>query len=236
MKENKKNVLIVGASSSLGPLIIEKFLAENYSVIATYNSKPSNNKSDDRITSLEVDLLSEDSLTKNFEIEINSFSEINLVIFLSGILPGLSLEDYNYKLMKKVMGVNFIGQAEVLRCLRPKLADGSSILFLSSISGSRGSFDPIYAASKSAQNAFIKSLVEWLSPNIRINSLAPGLIEGTSMFNEMSEERREYHRSLSPTKKLTTKKDIADIIYNLNEPLWKNLNGQVIHLNGGSYV
>ena len=112
MKENKKNVLIVGASSSLGPLIIEKFLAENYSVIATYNNKPSDNKSDDRITSLEVDLLSENSLKKNFEIEINNFSEINLVIFLSGILPGLSLEDYNYKLMKKVMGVNFIGQAE----------------------------------------------------------------------------------------------------------------------------
>jgi len=235
MKENKKNALIIGASSSLGPLIIEKFLANNYSVLATYNKNSIQYTSDNRFTSVEVDLLSENSIEKFFEIDINSFGEINAVIFLSGILPGFSLENYNYSLMKKVMGVNFIGQAELIRRLKPKLAYGSSILFLSSISGSRGSFDPIYAASKSAQNAFIKSLVEWLSPNIRINSLAPGLIQGTTMFNDMDEERREYHRSLSPSKRLTTKEEIADIIFNLNEPSWKNLNGQVIHINGGSY-
>lgn len=234
--KNNKNALIIGASSSIGPTVTAKFVAKGFCVLATFSQQSFDNNIDSGIVTASVDLLSEDSLDYFVNNEVKSFAKIDVVIFLAGILPGLSIDDYDDALMKEVMGINFIGQASLLRRLRPSLTYGASVLFMSSISGSRGSFDPIYAASKAAQNAFVKSLATWLSPNIRVNALAPGLIQDSTMFNEMSAERRERHKSLTPTNRLTNKKEIADILYNLSDPLWSNLNGQVIHINGGSYV
>jgi len=98
------------------------------------------------------------------------------------------------------------------------------------------SFDPIYAASKAAQNSFVKSLSTWMAPNLRVNAIAPGLVDDTNMFENMSVERREYHAAQTPTKKLTTKKDLAAIILELYSPKWSNFNGQILHINGGSHV
>jgi len=236
MKNNNKNALIIGASSSIGATVTAKFAAEGFRVLATFSKQPFDNNIHESIESASIDLLSEDSLDYFVDNTIKSFGKIDVVIFLVGILPGLSIDDYDDSLMKEVMGINFIGQAALLRRLRPSLTHGASVLFVSSISGSRGSFDPIYAASKAAQNAFVKSLSSWLSPQIRVNALAPGLIQDSTMFNDMSVERREHHKSLTPTNRLTNKQEIADILYNLSDPLWSNLSGQVIHIDGGSYV
>ena len=107
---------------------------------------------------------------------------------------------------------------------------------LSSISGDRGSFDPIYAASKAALMAFVKSLAVWHAPGLRVNALAPALIDHSPMFEAMTPERRAHHLATTPTQRLTTPNEVADVIVNLCEPAWANLNGQVIRLNGGAHV
>jgi len=123
-----------------------------------------------------------------------------------------------------------------LRRLLPHFSPGGHVIFVSSISGERGSFDPIYAASKAAQIAFIKSLATWLAPTLRVNAIAPALIADSSMFRSMAPERRQHHVSQTPTKRLTTKEEIAGVIVSLCEPAWDNLNGQVIRINGGTHV
>ena len=70
----------------------------------------------------------------------------------------------------------------------PKLKVKASIIFLSSISGQRGSYDPIYSASKAAQIGFIKSLALWEGSKLRINGVAPSLIDNSSMFKSMSKK------------------------------------------------
>ena len=82
----------------------------------------------------------------------------------------------------------------------------ASVIFMSSISGQRGSYDPIYSASKAAQIGFIKSIALWEGSEIRINGIAPSLVENSSMFNEMPAERQKYHMSQSPTSNFTSKK------------------------------
>ena len=104
---------------------------------------------------------------------------------------------------------------------------------MSSVAGDRGSYDPIYAASKSAQNAFVKSLATGLAPAVRVNAIAPALISDSHMFQMMEPERRQYHLSQTPTDRLTTKEEIAGVIFDLCGPAWSNLNGQIIRLNGG---
>ena len=109
------------------------------------------------------------------------------------------------------------------------------ILMISSISAQRGSYDPIYAASKGAILSFVKSIANGLG-GTRVNAIAPGLIEDSAMFNEMSIERREFHRQQKSNKQLLDISDFSRIIFDLSRNHWKHLNGACIDLNAGQYV
>ena len=112
----------------------------------------------------------------------------------------------------------------------------SKVIFISSISAERGSYDPIYAASKGALISFMKSISLWSEGKILSNAISPGLIEGSTMFNQMIESRREFHTKNTPSGKLTSINDLSKIIFDITKSNWDNLNGQVISVNGGSYV
>ena len=165
-----------------------------------------------------------------------SFGALDVAVFLAGILPGKALAAYDDALMQQVMSSNFTAQAALLRRLLPHFNPGAQVWMLSSISGDRGSFDPIYAASKAALVAFVKSLATWLAPGLRVNALAPALIEGSAMFEAMAPGRRSHHLASTPTGRLCTPAELAAVIVNLCEPTWANLNGQVIRINGGAHV
>jgi 3-oxoacyl-[acyl-carrier protein] reductase len=232
---NNKNILLIGASSNVGIEIIDAFLKTGASVIATYCNQPIG-IDNDKFTSIKLDLLSCESRTRFVDILEEGECSIHMVIFLAGILPGTSLEEYKENDISRVMDVNFTSQVSLLKRLLPMLTVGSQILMMSSISAERGSYDPVYAASKGAIISFVKSLASWLAPKTRVNALAPSLIEGTSMFNEMKLERREYHRQQSPMKKFISAKDLARIVVDISNPHWSHLNGAVLRLNGGMYV
>ena len=134
------------------------------------------------------------------------------------------------------MAVNFNGQAKLILKILPMLTSQSRLLLFSSISAQRGSFDPIYAASKGALLSLVKSLASGLPPGARINSIAPGLIQDSAMFLDMTTERQEYHRSQIPSKQLLRSQDLAKIVFDLCQDHWSHLNGACVDLNGGQYV
>ena len=178
-----------------------------------------------------------DTDTKDFANFLsNSNFLLDLVVMLPGILLGKNLSSYSADEIESVMNINFNKQALLLKYINPYFAEKSQVIMMSSISAERGSFDPIYAASKGAMISFIKSLSTWLAPKTRFNAIAPGLIENSTMFLDMAEERREFHKNATPTKSLVNSVEIAKVIYDLSKPHWSSLNGVVLRLNGGSYV
>ncbi len=231
-----RNVLVVGAGSSIGQVVVESFLRSDDRVLATVHLQRPASLNKRNVTVAVLDLQDADSISYFCDEPISKFEHIDIVVFLSGMLPGLKLSDYDDELMRQVMTVNFTGQAALLKRLLPYLSEGSLVLMMSSISAERGSFDPIYAASKAALIGFVKSLATWLAPKVRFNVITPALIDDSTMFNEMDPERRAFHVKQTPTGRLTTKYDIAGVIHTLCEPAWSNVNGQVIRINGGSYV
>ena len=82
----------------------------------------------------------------------------------------------------------------------------------------------------------MKSIATASPLKIRANAIAPGLIENTSMFNDMKLARQKFHIEQSPTKKLTNKEDLSKIILDITKPHWSNMNGAIIQVNGGTYV
>ena len=61
------------------------------------------------------------------------------------------MDDYADEDIERVMTINFSGQAKLLKKIMSLLTQQASILMYSSISGQRGSYDLIYAASKGAK-------------------------------------------------------------------------------------
>jgi 3-oxoacyl-[acyl-carrier protein] reductase len=236
MSFSEKNILIVGGGSSISKDIVRLFSDQGARIMVTLNKNSPEYLSKGTVKLASLDITNYQSMDKFCSDSLAAFGGIDILIFLTGFLPGKTLEDYDDEILETVMKINFTGQASFLKRILPNLRNGASILIMSSISGERGSYDPIYAAAKAAQIGFVKSLASWLSPNIRINAVAPALIENSSMFNAMSNDRREFHRAQTPTGKLITTSELAAIIVNLCEPAWSKLNGQVISVNGGSYV
>ncbi len=228
-------VLIVGGASSVGQAIIQTFESNGIPVLATHHHKETSLTHPESET-IELNLGDDVSIAEAAAHIKKTDRSISNAIFVSSILPGKNLENYDIKLMSDVLQVNFIGQASFIKAISQNFAIGSQILMMSSISAERGSFDPIYAASKGAVLSFVKSQAKAMKGRPRVNALTPGLIQDSSMFLDMDEVIRNRHISDTATGELLKLDDLAKIIYDLTQPHWSNLNGACIPINGGAYV
>jgi len=232
--KNEKHIIIVGASSSIGNAIVSKFRSPSTAIIATYHTKQ-NVVHEKNVYPHMLDLNNDNSINR-FTKKVHSIApHIDTAIFLAGVLPGKNLKDYNSTDMEKVISINFTGQAKVIKGLLHLFDSHSQIIMISSISAQRGSYDPIYAASKGAILSFVKSLAVGLG-GVRVNAIAPGLIEDSTMYKDMTADRRELHRSQTSNRELLSIADLSDIIYDISKNHWKNLNGACIDLNAGQYI
>ena len=135
--------------------------------------------------------------------------------------------------IEKNLNINFVSTLYIIKNIT--LSKNSLTIFVSSVAGQRGSFDPIYAIGKSALINLTKSLSSWLAPRNRFICICPGLIKNTKMFREFSIKRKKYHKQINPNKELLNCNDLSKILTNLMDPHWRHANGSIININGGVY-
>lgn len=156
--------------------------------------------------------------------------------FCSGILLGKELNLYDDDEIDSVFNINIIGPIKLIKRLKDKFNPKSKILFVGSIARSAGSYDEVYAASKSAIHALVKSIAKKSNNGINCNCISPGLIENSNMYNKFSASEINIHKSQTPTGELLNLQDIAKVCFNICQDEWNQLNGQIIDINGGRYV
>ena len=235
MTDQRRNILIVGASSSVGTAVIDRFLATGDRVTATFNA----NRPDytaPGLTWVELDVTASASRDTMVNAAVAPLGQLDVVVLLAGLLPGKNLPAYGPALADRVLAVNFTGPALLLQLLLPHLGEGSSIVFMSSVAGQRGSFDPFYAAAKGAVLPFVKSMARALGPRTTVNAIAPALIADSSMYHDMAPDVRANHRAQTPTGDFVQIADLAAQIHAITQPHWRSLNGACIDLNGGAYL
>ena len=231
-----RTIVILGGSSSIGKAIFNQFNKKDNKIISTYFSEgsPANTSKNNELFC--VDLDNNKSIIEFSEKLISEKITIDVLISLVGILPGKNLLEYTFEEIDKVLSINFTGQAKLIRNIIPLLSTKSKLLLMSSISGQKGSYDPFYSASKGALLSFVKSVLPSLPTGATINAIAPGLIQDSAMFKNMTFDRQESHKKQVNSGKLLNQDDLAKIIYDLCEDHWSHLNGACIDLNGGQYV
>ena len=137
----------------------------------------------------------------------------------------------------KVVSVNLDSLMHCCRRFRPHLlANKGSIIIISSVSGFRANRgNPAYAASKAGAISLTRTLGQaWAPDGIRVNGLAPGLVDTKlTQVTTRHPQRRAAALATIPVGRLGTPADMANAAIFLASPLASYVNGQTLVVDGG---
>ena len=163
---------------------------------------------------------------------------LDILVANAGVATAASIEDQTVAEFDRMFAVNVRAPFFLVQQLLPLLGEGSSVVLLSSLAA-RASVGvlPAYAATKGAIDTLVKHLAALLGPRgIRVNAVAPGVID-TDMSNFVrSDEGRDYTLSIQALQRIGHPDDVADVIAFLASDAARWVTGDSIQAGGGSKI
>ncbi|MSQ60295.1 MAG: SDR family oxidoreductase [Betaproteobacteria bacterium] len=153
-------------------------------------------------------------------------------------LEALVAEDW-----QRIYGVNVIGAYQMIRACVPamKSAGAGTVVNISSMAGLTGlGTSTAYVASKGALNALTLALARALAPTIRVNAVAPGLVD-TRWHLDRFTDRTGYQKFLDsykasvPLAKVANADDVASVAIWLLEGA-SHITGEILKVDGGRHL
>ena len=239
---DNKIILITGASRGIGRAIAKLLAENNYTVIANYNKSYESAlmlKEELKAKSIEIDIFKAD-VSKREEVKkmvqycYEKYGKIDILVNNAGIDQEKMFQDITDEDWKNIIDVNlysvFCTTQEVVKYMLS--AKSGCIINISSIYGIQGSScASAYSASKAGIDGLTKSLAKELGPcNIRVNSIAPGVIN-TDMNSFLSDDELEEIKNSTPLQRIGEGVDIARCVLWLAQDEFTT--GQVIAIDGG---
>ena len=250
MRSSTKPVaLVTGAATGIGRSAAVALAKNGYDVVINYS------KSEDaaKITARDAEEAGAKTLVHRCDVSDDAgvramfvatekqFGRLDVLINNAGTTIGVepkNLDEMTVDAWNRVFAVNVLGLFLVTRAAVPllKKSPNGCIVNTCSIAGLRPSAQPLpYAASKAAVANLTKTLANALGPQIRVNAVAPGWIEGEWMKRMLAENyeglmarRAKY----TPLKRCCTEEDVADSMLSL---ILHNrfVTGEIIIVDGG---
>jgi NAD(P)-dependent dehydrogenase (short-subunit alcohol dehydrogenase family) len=160
----------------------------------------------------------------------------SVIVSTLGLYERRSLFEYDDISVSAMLRSNFTALVYLVRAfLKSMLERGSGqILAVTSQAGVIGTRDPLYAATKAAVTAFVKSLaVEYGQTGLIFNIVSCGPVAGTRMAAEISLQRHEYYRHTISIGRIIELDEAAEFMMSLI--LNKNFatSGVTFDLDGG---
>jgi len=149
--------------------------------------------------------------------------------------------DLTEEAFDKIMNTNVKSIYLLCNMVLPAMAErkDGSIIIISSVAAIRGSSTlGAYAISKAAEAQLARNLaVEWGKDNVRINTIAPGLIK-TDFARALWENPKllKQLEEFTPLKRIGEPEDIAGLAVCLAAPSGRYITGQYIVVDGGASI
>lgn len=234
----EKVVLITGASRGIGREIAKELSENGYKIIANYNKSEEQainlQKENENIEIYKADVSKRKEVKKMIQFVIEKYKKIDVLINNAGISIEKLFTDITDEEWKEIIDVNLYSAFCVTQEVLPNMINRKKgcIINISSIWGIVGaSCEAIYSMTKAGIDAMTKSLAKELGPsNIRVNSIAPGIID-TEMNKKISEEEINKIKEEIPLERIGETIDIARCVKWLIEDEYTT--GQIISINGG---
>jgi ketoreductase RED2 len=231
--------LVTGSSSGIGAAIAVMFAELGARVIV--NSASSVGEGQRLAASLpdalyvQADIADPEDATRLVASTVERYGRLDIVVNNAGttaVIPHHDLDAVTKEVWERILGVNVVGTWNVIHAAVPHLrATGDGVILnITSLAGVRpvGSSIP-YAVSKAALNHLTVLLANTLGPEIRVNAVAPGLID-TPWTSDWDTVRAAV-RETAPLRRSGTPEDVADACVALVRT--KYATGQVLVVDGG---
>lgn len=158
-----------------------------------------------------------------------------LVHVTGGLLARKTMAEMDIDHWTRVMELNATSFVRAIKAVLPHIGKGGSIIGLASQAGRDGGGPGAvaYAASKGAVMTMTRGLAKELGPDIRVNSVCPGMID-TDFHNIFTKaEVRSHVANITPLKREGTSQDVANLVAYLASDQAAFITGANIDINGG---
>jgi 3-oxoacyl-[acyl-carrier protein] reductase len=249
----RKKALVTGGGTGIGRSAVLALAAAGYDVAINYASsaKAAQAVAEEaqalgaKTLLLQCDV-SDDTAVRHMLGEVeNSFGHLDALVNNAGTtatwkvkdLESLKIDEWDRTFAVNVRG-NFQVSRAAVPLLRKSKAQGGapSIVNTASIVGLRPGPQPLpYAASKAAVVSLTKMLAWNLGPDIRVNAVAPGWMEGDwmeRMLGDKYDALMGARAKATPLKRCVTADDVAEVMLNLITGM-RFVTGEVVVIDGG---
>lgn len=240
-----KVVVVTGGSRGIGAEIVKHLAKLGYIVILNYNKSEACAKNVENelkekgftVDIFKADVSKKEEATALIQYAINKYGKIDVLINNAGIsqtklFTEITEEDWQNMLSNNLNSAFYCTREATKNMIHNKQG---LVINMSSIWGiTGGSLEVHYSTVKAGLIGFTKALAKELGPsNIRVNAIAPGIID-TDMNKEYSKEEIEGIKQEIPLEKIGTSTNIAKCVSWLIEDDYTT--GEVISINGGWYM
>src|SRR5882762_7689315 len=248
MAQRRKVALVTGAATGIGRAAAVALAEAGFDVVINYSrSEQAARTTAEQAQAkgaktllFQCDVSDEPCVRKMIEAAKHEFGRLDALLNNAGTTTDIKANDFEAMTAEewdRVFAVNVRGLFQVTRAAVPLLkAAGGSIVNTASIVGLRPGPQPLpYAASKAAVVSLTKLLALNLAPEIRVNAVAPGWMEGDWMERMLKDKyddlmgRRAKH---TPLKRVVTADDVAETMMTLIQSN-RFVTGEIIVIDGG---
>ena len=231
MGAEQKVAIITGASQGIGAELVKAYRDRNYRVVANSRSiKPS---SDPDVLAVAGDIADPKTAERIVSQAIERFGRIDALVNNAGIFVAKPFTDYTDEDYVSILSVNLGSFFQVTKRVAAEMlkqGSGHIVQITTSLVDHANSSVPSVLASltKGGLSAATKSLaIEYAKKGIRVNAVAPGVIE-TPMH---APETHEFLAKLHPVGRMGETRDIVDAILFLESAAF--VTGEILHVDGG---
>jgi NAD(P)-dependent dehydrogenase (short-subunit alcohol dehydrogenase family) len=242
-----KRALVTGASGNLGGAIATALAMQGVSVALLYGTKSSRERTEllaNRLSCLDhVDSFAcygnvrDDTVIKSAVDEtISRFGTLDIVVNNAGIFTSSSQQELSEEDWDAVMDINLKGIWRVLKSTFEVLQESRGVVVnVASINALRPGFGLTahYDASKGAVAAYTRSLAAEYAPyGIRVNAVAPGLLDARSLREHAPDLVRLYEQRAA-LGRLVSPQEIASLVCFLSSGASSAMTGEIVAADCG---